>query len=89
MDCALIILYTCSMVNDPYEIILDHLRVLRADIGDLKKLRGEVREGFASLRAHHATSLGDQALLERRVVTLETELELVKRRLEILDDPAG
>lgn len=76
------------MVDDPYEIILDHLRAIRTDIDDLKMLRGEVREGFASVRANQAAAHGDQALLERRVVSLESELDRVKRRLELLDEPS-
>jgi hypothetical protein len=67
-----------TMVHDPYEIILDHLRALRADMDDVKKLRGEMREGFASVRAHQAATHGDQALLERRVVTLEADMEKPK-----------
>lgn len=76
------------MVHDPYEIILDHLRIIRSDLGVLKKLRGEMREGFASVRAHQVAAHGDQALLERRVVSLESGLDRVKRRLDLADKPA-
>ena len=74
------------MVEDPYEIIIDHLRAIRADVADLKQMRGEMRDGFASLRAHDAAAHGDHALLERRVLSLETDLDRIKRRLEITDD---
>lgn len=77
------------MVSDPYEIILDHLRKIRADLDDVKKLRGEMREGFASVRAHQAATHGDQALLERRVVTLESDMDRIKRRLDLSDKPSG
>lgn len=40
------------MVYDPYELILDHLRAMRSDLDELKQLRGEMREGFASVRVH-------------------------------------
>lgn len=77
------------MVHDPDEIVLEHLRAIRADLEDLKKLRGEMREGFASVRAHQAATHGDQALLERRVVSLESDMDRIKRRLELVDKPGG
>jgi hypothetical protein len=48
-------------------------------------MRDEMREGFASLRAHMATQHGDAAFLERRVLELELDMERVKRRLQLAD----
>ena len=50
-------------------------------------MRGETREGFASLRAHMATQHADAAFLERRVVELERDMERIKRRLELAEEP--
>jgi hypothetical protein len=47
------------MVHDPKEIVLEHLRAIRRDLDALKKLPGEMREGFASVRAHQAATHGD------------------------------
>jgi hypothetical protein len=49
-------------------------------------MRGEMRDGFASLRAHLATQHGDAAFLERRVIELEKDMERVKRRLELAEE---
>jgi hypothetical protein len=54
----------------------------------------EMRDGFASLRAHMATQ-HDAVFLERRVIDLEKDIERVKRRLQPADQsdksctPAG
>jgi hypothetical protein len=50
-----------------YEILKD----VQARLAGLEGMRGEMREGFASLRAHLATQHG---------------MERVKRRLELADD---
>jgi len=52
-------------------------------LAHLEGMRDEVREGFASIRAHMATQHGDAAFLERRVIELERD----KRRLELVDGP--
>jgi hypothetical protein len=50
-----------------YEILKD----VQARLAGLEGMRGEMREGFASLRAHLATQHGD--------------MERVKRRLELAE----
>ena len=66
-----------------YEILKD----MQAPLAGLEGMRGEMREGFASLRAHLATQHGDAAFLERRVIELEKDMERVKRRLELAEHP--
>ena len=73
------------MVSDPYEIILNHLRALRSDVSDLKSLRGEMREGFASLRAPSGGVARRQAHLERRLAALNLAMSRVETRLQISD----
>ena len=65
-----------------YEILKD----VQARLAGLEGMRGEMRDGFASLRAHLATRHGDAAFLERRVIELEKDMERVKRRLELAED---
>jgi septal ring factor EnvC (AmiA/AmiB activator) len=64
-----------------YEILKD----VQARLAGLEGMRGEMRDGFASLRAHLATQHGDAAFLERRVIELEKDMERVKRRLELAE----
>jgi hypothetical protein len=65
-----------------YEILKD----VQARLAGLEGMRGEMRDGFASLRAHLATQQGDSAFSERRVIELEKDMERVKRRLELAGD---
>jgi hypothetical protein len=65
-----------------YEILKD----VQTRLAHLEGMRGEMREGFASIRAHMATQHGDAAFLERRVIELERDMERVKRRLELVDE---
>ena len=73
------------MPTEPHELILDQLRAIRGELTELAKMRGEMREGFANQRAHNAVTYGDQALLERRIVDLEIEVDRMKRRLNLAD----
>jgi hypothetical protein len=53
-------------------------------------MRDEMREGFASLRAHMVTQHGNAVFLGRRVLELERNMARVKRRLQLADpaDPS-
>lgn len=73
-------------MTEPHDLILDHLSAIRSELAELPRLRSEMREGFATQRAHYAVSHGDQALLERRLIEIEQELDRVKRRLGLQDD---
>jgi hypothetical protein len=64
-----------------YEVLKD----VQTRLASLEGMRDEMREGFASLRAHMATQHGDAAFLERRVLQLERDMERVKRRLQLAD----
>jgi hypothetical protein len=71
------------------QLIYEALRDVQARLASLEGMRGEMRDGFASLRAHMATQHRDAAFLERRVVELEKDMELVKRRLELAEETDG
>ncbi len=51
-------------------------------------MRLEMRDGFASLRAHVASQHADAVFLERRVIELEKDMERVKHRLQLADPAA-
>jgi hypothetical protein len=68
-------------------LIYEVLKDLQARLASLEEMRGEMREGFASLRAHMATQHGDAAFLERRIIELERDMERVKRRLQFSEQP--
>ena len=66
-----------------YEILKD----VQARLARMEGMRDEMREGFASIRAHTATQHADVAFLERRIVELERDMERVRRRLDLVDEP--
>lgn len=68
------------------DLMYEVLKEIRADVSDLKKLRSETREGFASMRGYMASFLKDQSILETRLAELESEMDMVKRRLDLTDD---
>lgn len=76
------------MVDDPHEIILEHLRYLRtradttdAAVRDLKTMVIGLREDVNGLR-------GDVLRQERALAVVETDIERIKARLDISDLPA-
>jgi len=40
------------MSNVSSEMLLEHLKALRKEVSEVKQLRSEVRDGFASMREH-------------------------------------
>ena len=67
------------------ELMYEVLKEVRKDVSDLKQMRGEMREGFASIKGYMASFLKDQSILENRIAELEEEMDRVKRRLELSD----
>jgi hypothetical protein len=68
-----------------YEVSKD----VQMRLASLEGIRDEMRDGFASLRAHMATQHGDAVFLERRVLELERDMERIKRRLQLADPADG
>jgi septal ring factor EnvC (AmiA/AmiB activator) len=71
------------------QLIYVVLKDVQARLASLEGMRAEMRDGFASLRAHLATQHGDAAFPERRVIELEKDMERVKRRLELAEETDG
>jgi septal ring factor EnvC (AmiA/AmiB activator) len=57
------------------------LKGLQARVTMLEAMLGEIRDGFASIRAQRSTVEAEASALERRVDELERSLERVHRRL--------
>lgn len=75
------------MVNDPYEIILEHLRAIRADLGDVKQDVRELRSGVNSLRQEVNAMRGDLLRQERAIAAVEVEIDRINVRLGLSDQP--
>lgn len=73
------------MTEQPHEIILDHLRAIRADIGKLSDDVQELKSGQVGIRNQLHGLQGDGLRYERTIATMQAELDRVNRRLELAD----
>ena len=69
------------MSDQPDSLVLNLLRAIRADVGDLKADMVEVKERLGLLAAQYSS-------LSRGVDRLVGDVERIKRRLDIADAPA-
>ena len=80
------------MTDNVENLILDHLRGIRVDIGGLKKDMREVKQrlnsiesSIAGLRRDNAHLFGDMADQNTRFDRLAERVERIERRLDIRD----
>jgi hypothetical protein len=73
--------YLGGMSDEPDNVVLSLLRVIRADVADIKGDMVEIKERLGFLEAGYAS-------LSRRVDRLGGDVEQIKRRLDIADAPA-
>jgi septal ring factor EnvC (AmiA/AmiB activator) len=71
------------MVNDPSELILEHLRAIRQDIGGLKADIRDLKDGLMSLRDDVHSLRGDLRRQERALATVEVDIDRIKARLDL------
>ena len=80
------------MVGETDNIVLEHLRAIRADIASVREVQGEhgvrlteIASAVAGLRRDQALDAETAAHLAARVDRLRDELERIKRRLDLTD----
>jgi len=73
------------MVDDPQELILEHLRAIRGDIKLLQDGQGELKAGQLAIREEVHGLRGDVLRLERGLATVETDVDRIKNRLDLVD----
>ena len=66
-------------------LVLEHLRFIRADMAAMKDVMGTMRAEMLIIRQHVAGLVGSQALHDVQIAGLTTRLERVERRLELID----
>lgn len=71
------------MVNDPYELILEHLRAIRADTADVKAEVKDLKHGVNALRSEVNALRGDILRQERALATVEVDIDRIKARLDL------
>ena len=73
-------------MNEKVEnLILEHLRSLRADVASMKDEMSGVRQEMVIVRQHMAGLLGAQALHDTEIATLKVRLDRIEKRLELAD----
>jgi len=80
------------MTGEVENLVLEHLRALRADISDIRLTQNEHSVRFTKLSAAVAGLRRDQALdaeagahLAARIDRLRDDVDRIKRRLELTD----
>ena len=80
------------MVNEPINLVLEHLRAIRSDMGDMKDMLhdhghrlGRLETSIASLRRELAGDAEDVVHLGLRIDRLTLEVDRIKRRLDLTD----
>jgi predicted nuclease with TOPRIM domain len=73
------------MADDPNNIVLEHLRVIRADVSDVREDMREVKQRLTSLGVSAANLHGDFAGQSTRIDRLESRLERIENRLDLRD----
>jgi len=80
------------MVDDPNNLVLEHLRAIRAEFGgfrvDIHDVKGRLTAlevSVANLRTEMANLHGDFAGQSGRIDRVENRLERIERRLGLLD----
>lgn len=79
------------MVDDPQEIILEHLRAVRADVSGIKDDVRNIKGTITNLRTEVNALRGDILRQERAIAGLEVDMDRIKTRLDLVDhatDPA-
>ena len=66
------------MSDDRADLILEHLRAIRSEIGELKRFMVEVKERLGFLEAQYAS-------ISRRVDRIDSRLDRIERRLDLVE----
>jgi septation ring formation regulator EzrA len=68
----------CAVSEERGDLILEHLRAIRSEIGDLKTSMVEVNERLGFFEAQYAS-------ISRRVDRIDSRLERIERRLDLVE----
>jgi hypothetical protein len=71
----------------PHDIILDHLRALRAGQERVEHKLDELKAGQIAMRGDFHGLKGDFLRLERALAAVEVEIDHINARLGIADQP--
>ena len=67
------------------DLILEHLRAIRSDIGSVKPNLQDIKARMASIESYQVAGHGDAVRQSSRLDEIEARIEQVERRLELRD----
>jgi len=73
-------------VNENVEnLLLEHMRAIRADFGSMKEEMSGMRAEMLIVRQHMAGLLGAQVLHDTEIAGIKVRLDRIEKRLELAD----
>ncbi len=74
------------MVEDPQEIILEHLRYMRGRVDTIDENVKELRQSVLDVREQINGIRGDFLRLERALAAQEVDIDRIKNRLDLSEN---
>ncbi|HEY3911236.1 MAG TPA: hypothetical protein VGM07_15290 [Stellaceae bacterium] len=75
----------CRMPDETANLVLEHLRVMRAKLDDIAADITELKQRMGLLGGQVAHLFGQYAILSNRVDRIDARLERIGRRLDLVD----
>jgi hypothetical protein len=66
-------------------LLLEHMRAIRSDIGQMKDEMGGMRAEMLIIRQHMAGLLGSQVLHDTEIAGIKLRLDRIEKRLELTE----
>jgi archaellum component FlaC len=73
------------MTSTSDNIVLEHLRAIRADVGDVKSDLRDVKARLASIESYIATLHGDQARTGSKLDDIVQRVERLEKRTGLIE----
>ena len=73
------------MADNVENLMLEHLRAIRADMSSLKDEMSGMRSEMVAIRHHMAGLMNSQLAIDGEIATLKVRLDRVEKRLELAD----
>jgi hypothetical protein len=73
------------MADEPANVVLEHLRALRAKVEDMAVDIADIKQRMGLLGGQIAHLFGQYAILSSRVDRIDTRLERIERRLDLVE----
>ena len=77
---------TIHCMSDFENLTLEHLRAMRADIGELRTDTRDIKSQLTVIRAYIADHHTEQNLLNSRLAAAELKIDRIEHRLSLRDE---